>query len=152
MATWVISLLGIVVITLVCDVILPEGQTTKYVKTVISLIVVCATIFPLANVFVDFNYNDLFTKSDTVALQNGYLSYVKEQKQLALGQSCNKKLAENGLAGCNCLVTLDDDLTPVSVVVEVDKQYFSSSVASKIAVIVSNCVSVSKSEVTCIVD
>ena len=35
-SAWVLSIVGIVLLTLVVDIVLPEGQTGKYIKSVLE--------------------------------------------------------------------------------------------------------------------
>ena len=150
MSTWVISLLGISVITLICDVILPQGETTKYIKTVISVIVVCSIVFPLVNVVTDFDIGNLLSTSQPI-YQQSYLDYVKVEKQTSLESTCNTLFAENGLKGCCATVVLDNDLLPESVCVAVEKAYYNQATVDKITKVVLSVVNVGKSGVNCVV-
>ena len=146
-----ISLLGIVVITLVCDVILPQGQTTKYVKTVISVIVVCAIVFPLVDLVSDIDIELLQSTNTAVEFQQGYLDYVKVEKEKGLIQLCNDKFAEKGIDGCELQVKLDDELMPIEVCVYIKKQSYTDKMTEKVLEVVLSVVNVDKSEVTCVV-
>lgn len=150
MSAWVVSLLGIVVITLVCDVILPQGQTTKYVKSVISVIVVCAIVFPLVSVVKSVRVDDLF-EENSPAYQQNYLQYVKSQKQLSLQQSCDRLLRENGINGCKTVVNLDDDMVVIGAVVHLDRAYYNAVAVEKVSKVVRGVVNVENLEVKCVV-
>lgn len=47
LSSWTLSVAGIVVIAQLVDIILPEGQTAKYIKSVIAVIIVCVLIQPV---------------------------------------------------------------------------------------------------------
>ena len=151
MSAWIISLLGTVVITLISDVILPQGQTNKYIKTVLSVIIVCAIVFPLANLITDFSFESIFNTGNTIDYQQQYIDYVKEEKEISLADLCNKKLSSVGLGGCNAHVSLDEDLTPKSVIVEIEKDCYTEYFAKKVVETILQVVNVNKSEVSCIV-
>lgn len=53
LTVWTISVVGIVMITLLVDIILPEGETNKYIKGVMSIITVLVLIQPLPLLFSD---------------------------------------------------------------------------------------------------
>lgn len=83
MGQWIVTVAGIAVLAMLCDVILPEGQTRKYIKTVIGVIVTLVMIQPIVG-FV----GETFTASDVnrgnyseVSVQQSYLDMV-DDKQL----------------------------------------------------------------------
>ena len=51
MGKWVLTVAGIAILSVLCDVILPEGQTRKYVKTVFGVVVSLVIIQPLIELF-----------------------------------------------------------------------------------------------------
>ena len=53
MGQWVITVAGIAILSVLCDVILPEGQTRKYVKTVFGVVVTLVIVQPLIGLFSD---------------------------------------------------------------------------------------------------
>jgi len=144
------SLMGIATITLVCDVILPHGQTEKYVKTVISLIIVCAIVIPLAKVMLNFDTTVLDTDKK-FSYQTDYLDYVREEKAQAFSEACDKKLSENGLIGCKTKVSLDEFFAVKSVEVAVERAYYNQAAVEKIASLVTSVVKIDKGEVSCVV-
>ncbi|MBO4412852.1 MAG: stage III sporulation protein AF, partial [Clostridia bacterium] len=50
-STWVLSVAGISMLAVLVDLILPLGQTKKYIKGVFALIVVVVVITPIFNLF-----------------------------------------------------------------------------------------------------
>ncbi len=73
MAQWVLSVAGIAILSVLADIILPVGQTRKYIKTVIGVVVtlvLAQPIFSLAK-------QDLFhAESHSVEPQEQYIEYV----------------------------------------------------------------------------
>ena len=51
MGQWVITVAGIAILSVLCDVILPEGQTRKYIKTVFGVVVTLVIVQPLIGLF-----------------------------------------------------------------------------------------------------
>ena len=47
MAQWVLSVAGIAILSVLADVILPIGQTKKYIKTVIGVVVSLVLVQPI---------------------------------------------------------------------------------------------------------
>ena len=149
MSAWVVSLLGIVVITLVCDVILPQGQTAKYVKTVISLVVVCSIVFPLVKMLSGFDWSFTFEQT-SVVYQDSYLDYIRVQKEDSLSASCEKVLNDNGIFDCSVVVCLDANFDAQSVVVYLPKDCLDSSLEDEIIKLLLTVVSVDRRCVSCV--
>jgi stage III sporulation protein AF len=47
MSAWIISIVGVISLGILLEIILPEGQTTKYVKGAFSLLVVFVIVAPI---------------------------------------------------------------------------------------------------------
>ena len=149
MGTWVVSLLGIAVITLICDVILPQGQTSKYIKTVTSLIVVCCVVFPLATSFVEFDWKFASEDSD-VFYQQEYLDFVKLQKEAVYSSHCERVLNENGYSCLAAVVNLDSNLKVESVSVYLDIVSVDQAVIDSVAKLIATVVDVKKESIYCV--
>ena len=112
MGVWIMSIVGVICLGILLEIMLPEGQTAKYVKGAFSLLIVFVIAAPLPNLLnkdwkldydasqfqVDEEYvNTTYAfyadslKSDAVKLlaQNGYKTTVKitmdEKSPLTLG-------------------------------------------------------------------
>ena len=70
MGQWVVTVAGIAIISVLCDVILPEGQTRKYVKTVFGIVVSLVIVQPLIG---------LIDQDGLFSFNNGSLGDVQEQ-------------------------------------------------------------------------
>lgn len=80
MQQWILSVAGIAILSVLCDIILPDGQTKKYVKTVIGVVVTLAVVQPLFSLFQQGNFAANFPSAEVSAQQN-YLDYVAESQQ-----------------------------------------------------------------------
>ena len=86
MTGWLIGIVGVVVIGVLIDVLMPEGEGNKYVKGVYALIVVLVIISPIAGALkseTDFSkyFDDVFdTDSGFVESVNGDRKEEDEQK------------------------------------------------------------------------
>ena len=84
MGQWVVTVAGIAILAVLCDIILPDGQTRKYIKTVIGVIVTIVMIQPIIN-FANGSFStdkNLSSDYSNVEIQQSYLDMVDE-KQLA---------------------------------------------------------------------
>ncbi len=85
MKQWVLSVAGIAILSVLADVVLPVGQTRKYVKTVVNVVVTAVLAQPVLSFFInpDFSFSE-------IAVQEQYLQYVdvREESVLQELQSC----------------------------------------------------------------
>lgn len=71
MKAYVLSILGIVVVGVLIDVIIPSGSTGKYVKSIFSIFVVAVIISPVINLIskakgLEFSYKEISINSSFV--------------------------------------------------------------------------------------
>ena len=134
MGKWVVTVAGIAILSVLCDVILPEGQTRKYVKTVFGVVVSLVIIQPLIGLFSN-GFELGSAGSDGISPQTQYLESVANRKNDYAIHTVWKLLDSKGLNVKNIqlirgedILTLefdaDYDLKKNSVVEEVVKAYF----------------------------
>ena len=84
MGKWVLTVAGVAILSVLCDVILPEGQTRKYIKTVFGVVVSLVIIQPLVGLFSNGLSESVFG-SESVSAQQQYLdSVANRQNQYSL--------------------------------------------------------------------
>ena len=84
MGSWVVTVAGIAILSVLCDVILPDGQTRKYIKTVFGVIVSLVIIQPVVALF-SHDVVGGVVESETIEPQQQYIeSVVNRQNQYAL--------------------------------------------------------------------
>lgn len=49
MGQWVVTVAGIAILSVLCDIVLPDGDTRKYVKTVVGIVVTLVMLQPIVN-------------------------------------------------------------------------------------------------------
>lgn len=95
MSGYILSILGIVVVGIIIDVIIPSGSINKYIKSIYSIFVVMILINPIIT-FINnhkefkFDYNDY-------ELSSGLLTYIEKQKVTAMQKEIVERLDEEGL-------------------------------------------------------
>ncbi len=97
-SSWLLSVAGIIILGVLCEMILPDGQMNKYVKVIFSFAVLLVLIMPLPNIFkteIDINSILEFNPS----LQENYLEQVNLDKLNIINDSINKQILEQGFDG-----------------------------------------------------
>ena len=81
MGQWVITVAGVAILSVLCDVILPEGHTRKYVKTVFGIVVTLVIVQPLIGLFSGQGswFTNSFDNSDQ--LQQQYIESVNNRQK-----------------------------------------------------------------------
>ena len=111
MTGWIISIVGMVLTVTLTEIMLPEGQTAKYIKGVISLIVVYVVIAPIPallqskidiNSFFDFAISSY--ESDEC-----FIGIINEDKQSLLSENMQDVFRKSGLKSASAEIILGWD-------------------------------------------
>ncbi len=108
MGQWVVTVAGIAILSVLCDIILPEGQTRKYVKTVFGIVVTLVIVLPLVNFAGDNFIFESAIKEST--LQEQYLNNVDDRQKKNSVQEITLILSANGVNVRDVSLT-DDNVT-----------------------------------------
>ena len=116
MAQWLITVVTVAVLSVICDIILPEGQSRKFVSTVIGVVISFVLLQPVINLFVSDGIN---VSSNHIVADENYMQYL-ENMQL---EQREKRLEEYLLnQNIDVLeVYFDQEDKVVSVMVKEDK-------------------------------
>ena len=118
MTGWIVSVCGLALITVLCDVIVPDGNTKKYIRTVIGIVLSFTILLPIAGFFeTDFVVGS--SQNAEIAIQQDFLEGITAQKQLARVQKVQKVIDDIGIE-CSSVTIESNDY--VLVVIRCDKQ------------------------------
>ena len=93
--TWIISVVGVILLSVLTDVLLPEGQMNKYVKGIFSILLVFVIIAPIA----DFLNKDVKIE-DILNFEFKEEEYVAESDSITILE--NEIKAELKILGIEC--------------------------------------------------
>lgn len=99
MSYYLLTLLGVILLGVLVEAILPSGSTAKYISGIFAIFVVFVIINPLLG-FIKKGYNlrDYFS-SEQIELDEQLLSNFNKSKLQALGTDIEQELASNGYEG-----------------------------------------------------
>lgn len=89
-SNWIISIAGVICLSVIVELILPEGQMNKYIKSIFSFIIILVIILPLPKLLkseIDlsniFNYNQNIEADEDYLYQLNLdkLNYLQEEIQ-----------------------------------------------------------------------
>ena len=95
MGQWVVTVAGIAILSVLCDIILPEGQTRKYVKTVFGVVVTLVIVQPLISLLGGgISFSDA---SPPTELQEQFLDNTTDRQEREKAASIASVLEANGV-------------------------------------------------------
>ena len=123
MTGWILSIVGMVLTVTLTEIMLPEGQTAKYIKGVISLMVVYVVIAPIpALLSSKIDINSFFDfSSGSYESDQAFIEIIKEDKQSVLGKELTAYLKGEGLsASASVFLGEGDSVTLVALFCEAE--------------------------------
>ena len=97
-SSWVLSIVGVVIITVLVEIILPEGNINKYIKGFLVIFTVFIMISPIANLY----FTEIFGEGEyKISLDNSFLEEVNEDKAREYSVLIKDKLRSSGYDGVN---------------------------------------------------
>jgi len=106
MTGWILSIVGTVLTITLTEVMLPEGKTAKFIKGVISLMVIYVVIAPIPAIMQSkIDINSFFDfSSSSYESDSEFIGIIKEDKQSALTAELNAAFADRGLSATATII------------------------------------------------
>ena len=95
-STWVLSIVGIIILSILVDLILPSGKTSSFIKNIFGYLIIVVILSPVFTFFTskEFSVNDLFDK-ENVQIQDGFVASVNRQfldnAEKAIEKACEEE-------------------------------------------------------------
>ena len=114
-SSWVLSIAGICVLSVLIDLFLPEGKINSYIKSIFNFAIVLVVITPLPSLIKsDFDSSSLFTNSNIV-LQEDYIYQLNRDKLTMLEKNIEDKLKNNGFLNVDISISADIFTTKMTI-------------------------------------
>lgn len=95
MSEWLISIVGVILLGVLLEIVIPEGKTAKYVKGAFSLLVIFAIAAPLPALFKkDFTFS---LDSGAIEIDETYVEDAYENYAQKLSLAIERFLEEEGV-------------------------------------------------------
>lgn len=110
-STWALSIVGIVILTLIVDIILPEGQTNKYIKSVFAIITVFVIASPLPLLFNgSIDINGILKNEEASVVDTTFLEGIKQERISVIKNELKKEYLKSGIDNVDIEISCKDDL------------------------------------------
>lgn len=103
-SSWILSVVGIVIVGLLVDIILPSGKTGKIIKNILAIFSIFVFVLPISKIDIkSINFSALF--SGSIKIDENFVEKRNLEKIKALQNSIEKNLKENGFEGVNITIS-----------------------------------------------
>lgn len=108
LSSWVLSIAGICVLSVLIDLFLPSGQMSSHIKSIFNFVIVFVIIAPLPKVIKNYNvdYSSFISTSD-IEIQQDFIYQINHDKLEALKNEIENKLDEKGLKNIEISISAD---------------------------------------------
>lgn len=105
--TWLLALMGVVLLSVLVDILLPSGQTTKFIKGIFSIIIVMVIITPLIKLKdKDFSFSGIFESSE-IAVDETFIAKTKMRQYEQKEKEIAEILKNNKISVEELVITFD---------------------------------------------
>lgn len=108
MSAWITAIVGVVVLGVLLEIILPEGEVTKYIRGIFSIIVVVVIITPIAQALSGEKKFNFDIDSSQIEIDNNYIDYFNKEHRLSDEKTITDMLIEKNLSPLNVEISLKE--------------------------------------------
>ena len=108
LSNWILSIAGIICVSVIVELILPDGQMNRYIKGIFSFIIILVVIMPIPKLLNrDFDFSNIFDNSG-YEINSDYLYQVKLDKMNSVKNEIEKQIEKRGYL--NVVVSINCDI------------------------------------------
>ena len=105
---WLLSIAGIICISVVVELILPEGQINKYIKGIMSFLVTFIIILPLPKLLnSQKDYSNIFDYEHSIEVDEDYLYQLNLDKVNSLKNDIEREISQMGYSNIQVYISCD---------------------------------------------
>lgn len=154
-SVWIMSLIGVCVLSVVVDLVVPSGKMSSSIKNVFSYIVILVVLAPLPKLINgNFSFDGLFSNVD-MEIQDQYIYNINQAKLDKWTITIETELENTGIKGATVSISaniFENDMQVDAVYVDLYNAVISSNLSNKniqteVISVVLKCLDVEKSKV-----
>ncbi len=108
-SSYMLSIVGVVLLFIVIELILPNGKSAKYIRSILGIFLVFVIVAPLAKLK-NLDFNALLSENNvTYQLDYDYLYQLHLKEAQELQQNIILLLKDKGIEGAEVIVTIEQE-------------------------------------------
>lgn len=97
LSKWIISITGIICASVIIEFVLPEGQMNRYIKGILSFMIVLVIITPIPKLLKSkYDYSNIFNYENNIGIDEDYLYQLNLDKINALKEDIESEVLMHG--------------------------------------------------------
>lgn len=117
MKSWIISIVCAVVLSVIFDLLLTEGETKKYIKGIMSAIVIVVIIAPLPGVLKnDINISEVYQEGEGVRQDSDLLFRLYTAQYDGKERQIESYIEDKGISGCSVSINFSYDASSTEII------------------------------------
>lgn len=105
---WILSIAGIICTSVLIELILPDGQMNKYIKGILSFVIVLVIILPIPKLLKSENdYSNIFNYQNNIEVDEDYLYQLNLDKMNALKEDIENAIINRGYKNVEVFISAD---------------------------------------------
>lgn len=107
-STWILSIAGVICLSVIIELILPDGQMNRYVKGIFSFIVILIIIAPIPKLLNQkFSFSEIFDYNSSIEIDNDYLYQINLDKLSTTKKEIEDKILSHGYENVSVYLNCD---------------------------------------------
>ena len=107
-SSWIFSIAGIICISVIVELILPNGQMNKYIKGILTFIIILVIILPVPKLLKsEINLDQYFNFDNNIEADEDYLYQLNLDKINLLKNNIEEKIQSHGYKNVKVYVNAD---------------------------------------------
>ena len=109
MSGWLIGIVGVVSLGVLIEVLVPEGENSKYIRGIFSIIIIFVIISPLPTLAKGDYVKGFSPDTQEISIDSQYYDTVKEDMQNKVKDNLQKKLESAGYNDLSYDIQFDEE-------------------------------------------
>ena len=107
-SSWIMSIAGIICISVIVELILPEGQMNRYIKAIFSFIVILIIILPIPKLLnSNIDFSNIFGYDNNLNVDEDYLYQLNLDKVNSYKEDIEKEIESHGYKNVSIYINCD---------------------------------------------
>lgn len=107
-SSWIVSIAGVIALSVLIELIMPDGQMNKYIKSIFSFIIVFVIISPIPKLLKqEITFSEFFDSENSFSIDENYLEQVNLNKLTSSQEAIEHQCLEKGYKNIKVYINAD---------------------------------------------